>query len=351
MMHRQLRTALVGLGRMGRIHAGNLAGRCPSAQLACVVDASPEAARRVAEELGVRWTTSYEDVLAEGAIDAVAIATPTGSHAELSVQAAKAGKHVFCEKPLSLDRQAAVDTIEAVRTTGVAFQVGFHRRFDPDWAAAAARMHAGELGQVHLFRTSLRDMTPPKAEFLGGSGGFFVDMTIHDLDTARWMVGEIVEVTAKGAVLTDPAIAEIGDLDTAVVLLRFENGALGVIDNSRAAGYGYECSTEVMGSRATVRIDNPHHRNYEWRTPGWSSRDLVRDFEQRYPYAYAEELEAFARCALQGTPPAVGGEDALAAFDLARAADLSWREGRTVRLTPLRTADGVRYETALPADD
>jgi predicted dehydrogenase len=245
------------------------------------------------------------------------------------VAAAKAGKPVFCEKPMSLDRATTVATIEAVDAAGVVFQVGFHRRFDPDWVAAAERITAGELGEVTLFRTSLRDMNPPNPAYLAGSGGFFVDVTVHDLDVARWLVGEVVEVSAHGAA-SDPAFAELGDIDTAVVVLRFANGALGVIDNSRGAHYGYECSTEVMGTRATARIDNPHRRGLEWRTPGVAARDLVHDFEERYPYAYAAELDAFADCVRTGTPPRVTGRDALAAFDLAVAADESWRTGRPV---------------------
>jgi myo-inositol 2-dehydrogenase/D-chiro-inositol 1-dehydrogenase len=341
---RRVRIGLAGLGRMGRIHAANLAGRCPSAQLACVYDADAEVARQVSEQHGVPRAGSYEDILADDGIDAVAIAVPTQAHAELSVRASQAGKHVFCEKPISLDRQATVATIDAVAAAGVTFQVGFHRRFDPDWAAAADRIRAGELGDVFLFRTSLRDMTPPDPEFLAHSGGFFVDVTIHDLDTARWLVGEVTEVSAYGTAICDPRFADLGDIDTAVVVLRFENGALGVIDDSRAAGYGYECSTEVMGRHATVRIDHPQYRHYEWRTPGRASHDLPRDFEQRYPSAYAEELESFARCVRDGLPPKVTGGDALAAFDLARAADRSWRTGRPVRMRPQRTAAGVVYQ-------
>jgi inositol 2-dehydrogenase len=342
---RKVRIGLAGLGRMGQIHATNLASRCGEAALAAAFDADPTRAREVGDRLGVPYATSYDDLLADGAVDAVAVATPTGTHAELSVRAAKAGKPVFCEKPISLDRQTTLDTLAAVQDAGVPFQVGFHRRFDPDWVAAVERIRAGELGEVYLFRTSLRDRKAPPVEFLGGSGGFFVDVTVHDLDTARWMVGEIVEVSAYGTAITDPAFAEIGDIDTAVVVLRFESGALGVIDNSREAGYGYECSTEVMGSRATVRIDNPHHTGYEWRTPGWASRDLVADFEQRYPRAYPEELDAFARCVRDGEAPRVTGADALAAYDLAVAADRSWRAGRAVRLAPHRAADGVAYTT------
>ena len=340
----RVRVGLAGLGRMGRIHAASLSGRCPSAELACVFDADAAVARDAAGQSGVPWVKSYDDLLADGSVDAVAIATPTGTHADFCVRAARAGKHIFCEKPISLDRQAALEAIDAARGAGVTFQVGFHRRFDPDWAAAAERIRAGELGDIYLFRTSLRDMTPPRPEFLAGSGGFFVDVTIHDLDTARWLVGEITEVTAHGTALSDPGFAEIGDIDTAVVVVRFENGALGVVDDSRAAGYGYECSTEVMGRNATVRIDHPQYRHYEWRTPGWASHGLARDFEQRYPVAYAGELESFARRVRDGQPPAVTGYDALAAFDLAQAASQSWRSGRTVRVEPQRTGPGLVYQ-------
>lgn len=340
---RRIRIGLAGLGRMGRVHAASLAAGCPSAQLAAVFDADGAAARRAGERLGVPAAPSYADLLADDGIDAVAIATPTGTHADLAIRACRAGKHVFCEKPISLDRQATLDVIAAVEAAGVAFQPGFHRRFDPDWAAAADRIRAGELGEVYLFRTSLRDMTPPDPAFLSGSGGFFVDVTIHDLDTARWLAGEITEVTAHGAALSDPGFAEIGDVDTAVVVLRFENGALGVIDDSRAAGYGYECSTEVMGRDATVRIDHPQARNYEWRTPGSASHRLPRDFEERFPEAYAAELEAFARCVLGGEPPRVTAYDALAAFDLAHAAAQSWRGGQTVMVEPQRAGRNVIY--------
>jgi predicted dehydrogenase len=317
---RKLGIGVAGVGRMGRIHAVDLVSRCARAGLACVYDADGERAAALAEQLDVPVAATFDELLERS--EAVAIATPTGTHAE---------HPVFCEKPVSLDRATTVVTIEAVEAAGVPFQVGFHRRFDPDWVAAAERIHAGELGAITLFRTSLRDMNPPNPAYLAGSGGFFVDVTVHDLDVARWLVGEVVEVSAHGAA-SDPAFAELGDIDTAVVVLHFANGALGVIDNSRGARYGYECSTEVMGTRATARIDNPHRRGLEWRTPGVAARDLVHDFEERYPYAYAAELDAFADCVRTGTPPRVTGQDALAAFDLAVAADESWRTGRPVAL-------------------
>ena len=196
---------LAGTGRMGRVHLTNLTGRCAVAELACVYDADGERAAAVAAEYGVPAATTFAELVERS--EAVAIATPTGSHAELTVTAAQAARPVFCEKPLSLDRATTVATVEAVEKAGVALQVGFHRRFDPDWAAAAARIAAGELGEVTLFRTSLRDMTPPDPNFLAGSGGFFVDVTVHDLDVARWLVGEVVEVTAHGSA-TDPAFAQ-----------------------------------------------------------------------------------------------------------------------------------------------
>ncbi|MCX6464478.1 MAG: Gfo/Idh/MocA family oxidoreductase [Pseudonocardiales bacterium] len=322
---------LTGLGRMGRLHAGNLAARCAAARLACVHDADPAVAAAVAAELDVPWTESFDELL--GACEAVAVATPTASHAELSVRAAAAGRHVFCEKPVSLDRATTCAVIEAVDRAGVVFQVGFHRRFDPDWAAVAARVHAGELGEVTLFRTSLRDMTPPDPAFLATSGGFFADVTVHDLDIARWLVvpgaGEVVEVTAHGSA-ADPAFVAAGEIETCVVVLRFANGALGVIDNSRSARYGYECSTEVMGTLATARVEAPH--GHEWRTSGQAAYPLPRDFADRFPHAYAAELDAFARCVRSGATPLVTGRDALAASDLAAACDESWRTGSTVTI-------------------
>jgi myo-inositol 2-dehydrogenase/D-chiro-inositol 1-dehydrogenase len=338
MPSRPVRLAVVGLGRIGQLHARNLAGRTPGAELATVADPVGSLARNTAETLGTAWSTSFEDVLADPALDGVVIAAPTPEHAPMVEQAAAAGKHVFCEKPIALDLESTVRALEAAARAGVKLQVGFHRRFDPDWAAAAARIGAGELGRVYLFRTSLRDKRSPGPSYVAGSGGFFVDVTIHDLDTARWLVGEVAEVTATGAAITDPSFAEVGDIDTAVVILRFANGALGVIDNTRTAGYGYECSTEVVGSEATVRIGNHRRVHAEWLTPGAATVDWVDDFTERFPLAYQRELEDFAAAIRDDRAPRVTGEDALAAFVLASACERSLREGRTVSLRHGETA-------------
>ena len=341
-MSRRVRIGLAGLGRVGRLHAANLC-RTPSLELVRLVDADARLAEATAAELGVAWSTRYEDVLDDASVDAVAIATPTPLHAPMIEQAAAAAKHVFCEKPLALDLEAAIRAVRVARERNVKLQVGFHRRFDRDWAAAAARVHAGELGDVYLFRTSLRDMQPPPLDYIRSSGGVFVDMTIHDLDTARWLVGDIDEVTAIGAALSDPGFAEAGDVDNAIVTLRFANGALGVIDNSRVAGYGYECSTEIVGSKATVRI--AHHRRVhnEWLTPGAAAVDWVSDFTERYAHAYLRELEAFAAAIRDDRPVAVSGEDAIAAYVLARACDRSLQERRPVQLRREDGGHGVVY--------
>jgi len=258
-----VRVGLVGLGRMGRFHAANLAGRVPGARLVRIVDAAEDVARETSGRLGgVKWSTRYDDLLEDLEVEAVVVASPTPLHAEMAEAAAAAGKHVFCEKPVSLELEPNYRVIEAVRAAGVKMQVGFHRRFDPDYRAAREKISAGHIGEVYLFRTSLRDMRSPGFDYLKGSGGFFADVTVHDFDAARWLVGEISEVTAVGAALSDPGFEEAGDIDNAVVTLRFASGALGVIDNSRVAGYGYECSSEIMGHRGTLRVGD--HR--AWRS-------------------------------------------------------------------------------------
>ena len=316
---------LAGLGRMGRVHALNLAYRCSTARLGAVYDADPAVASAAAAEFDVPVAATFAELLER--TEAVAVATPSGTHVDLIVDAAAAGRPVFCEKPLSLDRAESLRALKAVSAAGVPLQVGFHRRFDPDWAAVAARIHAGELGEITLLRSSLRDMTPPNPAFLAGSGGFFADMAVHDLDMARWLAGEVSSVSAHG-ISSDPAFAAAGELDTTVVVLRFAAGGLGVIDNSRLARYGYECSTEVMGTLATARIEGP--AGPEWRTPGQATRSLPRDFGERFPVAYAAELDAFGHCVRSGEPPLVDGHDAVAAFDLAAACAESYRTGRAV---------------------
>jgi myo-inositol 2-dehydrogenase/D-chiro-inositol 1-dehydrogenase len=342
-----VRVGLVGLGRMGRFHAANLAGRIPGARLVRVADSAEDVARENASRLGgVGWSTHHEDFLENPEVEAVIVASPTHLHAEMVEAAAASGKYVFCEKPISHNLERTYDVIEAVREAGVGLQVGFHRRYDPDYRAAKEKIRAGHIGEVYLFRTTLRDMRSPGFGYIRGSGGFFADVTVHDFDAARWLVGEIIEVTAAGAALSDPGFEEVGDIDNAVITLRFASGALGVIDNSRVAGYGYECSSEVLGHRGTLRIGNHRRVAVETLTPGRACRDHVSNFVERFADAYREEMEHFVRAVRGEAEPEPGGADAAAAAVLARAAERSHREGRTVRLDR-ETRDGeVFYEEA-----
>jgi myo-inositol 2-dehydrogenase/D-chiro-inositol 1-dehydrogenase len=342
-MYEPVRVGLVGLGRMGRFHAANLAGRIPGARLVRMADATEDLARENAVRLGgMAWSTRYEDLLEDPDVEAVVVASPTHLHAQMVEAAASAGKHVFCEKPISHDLGRTYEVIEAVRAAGVKLQVGFQRRFDPDYRAAKERISGGHIGEVYLFRTTLRDMRSPGFDYLKGSGGFFADVTVHDFDAARWLVGEITEVTAAGAALSDPGFEEVGDIDNAVITLRFAGGALGVIDNSRVAGYGYECSSEILGHRGTLRIDNHRRVCVETLTPGRACRDYVSDFVERFAEAYRGEMEHFVRVVRGEAEPHPNGADAAAATVLARAAERSHLEGRTVRLK-WETRDGETF--------
>jgi myo-inositol 2-dehydrogenase / D-chiro-inositol 1-dehydrogenase len=272
---------------MGRVHAANLAKR---ASLAAVVDSLEPVAREVGDQHCVAWSTSLDDVLPE--VDGVVIAAPTALHAELAERAFAAGTPVFCEKPLGLD------ITDAERTAACVVQVGFQRRFDPDWLALAA----AELGELALFRCSHRNAGAPGEEL----GDIFVDVAVHDLDAARWLGGEVAELHAWEYA------------GSACISLRFESGALGVIDVSRTAGYGFECSAELVGPRATARLR--HAPTFELLSDGHATSPLPADHEQRHATAYAAELEHFAAL-VSGAPPsprdAADGHDAVAALRLA----------------------------------
>jgi myo-inositol 2-dehydrogenase / D-chiro-inositol 1-dehydrogenase len=281
------------------------------AELALLVDADGSVAETAAAELGAPCSASFDDAIGDPSVDAVVIATPTPLHADMVVRAARAEKHVLCEKPLSLDVATGRAATEAARVAGVALQVGFQRRFDRDFTAAHRMIRAGELGEIRLLRISHRNRTAPhEGDLAERLGSAFVDMTIHDFDTARWLVGEVAEVAAFGA---DGATAVVG---------RFESGALALIDNTRTAAYGFECSVEVMGDRSTVRIGfTGAAGDLEHLTPAGTLVARPADHIERHAAAYAEELRHFVACVRSGAAPAVGGEDATAALGLSLAAE------------------------------
>jgi myo-inositol 2-dehydrogenase / D-chiro-inositol 1-dehydrogenase len=261
---RPLRVGVLGTGRIGRFHAEIVARQVPGAAVAVLYDADEESAREVARRLGVATAGSVAEVIESTDVDAVAVCTPTGRHAEQVVAAAQAGKAIFCEKPVSLDLAETDLALAAVAAAGVPFQIGFNQRFDPGHAAVAAAVAEGRIGDPELVRITSRDAAPPPLEYARGSGGIFLDMTVHDFDMARHVVGsEVVEVYATGSVRVDPAFADIGDYDTVAVTLTHANGCLTTIDGSRRSVYGYDQRVEAFGSAARgrrARRDRPSRR-------------------------------------------------------------------------------------------
>jgi myo-inositol 2-dehydrogenase/D-chiro-inositol 1-dehydrogenase len=329
-----VRIGVIGVGRIGRMHADLLARRVPGAAVACVFDAHEPSARDVAGDLGVPATTDVAELLAATDVDAVAICTSTDTHADLLVAAARAGKAIFCEKPVSLELGEVDRALAVVREAGVPFQIGFNRRFDPGHQAVHDAVAAGSVGEPHLVRISSRDPVPPPLSYVKVSGGMFLDMTIHDFDMARYVTGsEVVEVYARGAVRIDPGFAEAGDVDTALITLVHADGCLTAIDNSRQAVYGFDQRVEVFGSAGMAASENPLAYNALVRTAeGARLPTLPYFFLERYIPSYLREWEAFVGAIAAGEPPPVTLEDARAPLVIGLAAWRSLREGRPVRV-------------------
>lgn len=331
-----LNIGLIGAGRIGQVHAGTIHHRVPTARLAVVADVIEESARSCAERHNIpRFTTRFDEVLADPAVDAVLICTPTSTHADLIVGAAAAGKHIFTEKPIELALSEVDRAVAAVRAAGVTFQVGFNRRFDPNFARVREAVARGDVGEPHLIHIISRDPAPPPISYVRTSGGIFLDMAIHDFDMARFLIGsEVEEVYVQAGVRVDPAIGEAGDVDTAVTLLRFANGVIGTIDNSRRAVYGYDQRVEVFGSGGAVNTANNYPNSAVFSTSRGVSRDLpLNFFMQRYTESYAVEIERFVDAVLNGTPAPVTAHDGRTAVVIGLAARRSWADRRPVRVS------------------
>ena len=322
-----LGVGVIGVGRIGRMHADLLSRQVPGARLAAVHDADPSAARSV----DAPAFDAVEDLLGE--VDAVAICSSTETHADLIVAAARAGRAIFCEKPISLELAEVDRALAAVEDAGVPFQIGFNRRFDPAHAAVREAVARGDVGEPQLVRISSRDPEPPSTEYVRTSGGIFLDMTIHDFDMARFVTGsEVVEVFARGAVHID-SFGEADDVDTALVTLVHENGCLTAIDNSRRAVYGFDQRVEVFGSRGMAASENPHAHSAVVRTAdGTRKSPLPHFFLERYVPSYLREWDAFVEAVRTGTAPPVSGRDARAPLVIGLAAWQSLREGRPVEI-------------------
>jgi myo-inositol 2-dehydrogenase/D-chiro-inositol 1-dehydrogenase len=334
-MKGRINIGVIGAGRIGRVHAENLAYRIPEANLVSISDVFVEAADKLAAELG--GLAVYQDprrILDDESIDAVLICSSTDTHARLIEEAAQAGKEIFCEKPIALDLAKIDRALAAVEEAGVKLQIGFNRRFDANFRRVREIVANGEIGQPHILRITSRDPAPPPIAYVKVSGGMFLDMTIHDFDMARFLVGsEVEEIYAAGGVLVDPAIGEAGDVDTALVTLRFENGTLGTIDNSRQAVYGYDQRVEVFGSKGSVAADNVYPNSATISNAQQVHRDLpLNFFMDRYIDSYVAEVRAFVQCVLDDTPPPVTGLDGRIPVVMGYAAIKSRTEQRPVRL-------------------
>jgi len=325
-----VRLAVLGAGRIGQVHAAAIAS-VPGATLIAVADALAPAAERLSARHGCA-IRSIAEIERAGDVDAVVICTPTDTHADLIERFAKAGKAVFCEKPVDLSITRVKACLEVVAAAKATLMVGFNRRFDPDFAAVKSAIEAGRVGSVEMVTISSRDPGAPPAEYITRSGGIFRDMTIHDFDMARWLLGEEVEtVVAQASVLTDPAIGKLGDFDSVNVILRTTGGRQAVITNSRRATYGYDQRIEVLGSTGMASAKNTHENRVEIAdAAGFHSAPLLNFFMSRYTAAYAGEISAFVDAVRTGGATPTTGHDGLMALALADAALRSVAEGRAV---------------------
>ncbi len=332
-----IRIAVLGVGRIGRMHAQLIARQVPGAALAMVQDVNGEAAAAVGAELQVPHTTDIADVFANPEVDAVAICSSTDTHVPLLIAAAQAGKAIFCEKPVSLDLAKVDEALAVVKASGVPIQIGFNRRFDPAHKSVRDAVASGAVGDLHMLRITSRDPAPPPIAYVKVSGGLFLDMMIHDFDMARYVTGsEVVEVYARAAVRVDPAIGEAGDVDTAVVLLTHENGCITTIDNSRQAVYGYDQRVEAFGSGGMAASENPStHTGVRRNAEGTFGTTIPYFFLDRYIPSYVDEWKAFVQYVTEGGPSPVDADAGRAPLVIGLAAGISAREGRPVRCSEI----------------
>jgi myo-inositol 2-dehydrogenase/D-chiro-inositol 1-dehydrogenase len=332
---RTFTAAVIGAGRMGEIHISNIMENLSNVTISGVYDIDRHASEKeIVRKHGLRLYGSEDEIWRDASIDAVLICSPTTTHLEYIRKAAKAGKHIFCEKPIGEDISEMSDVLETVKSAGVMLMIGFNRRFDNNFQRAAKAIKDGEIGSPHIVKITSRDPHPPKAEFIKTSGGLFFDMSIHDWDMARFLMGtEIESVYATGSNLIDPEIGRLGDIDTAAAVLRFAGGGIAVIDNSRQAVYGYDQRIEAFGSEGSIIIGNQPANTATISTASGVRQDSIPYFFiNRYMQSYRDELKAFFEALDKGEPPSVSGEDGLAAVKIARAALISFRENRPVSI-------------------
>lgn len=331
----QVRIGVIGAGRIGKLHARNLSFNISDATILAVSDVYLDAAKQCAEECRIpKAVMNHREIMEDPDIEAIFVCSSTDTHAQMIIEGAEAGKHIFCEKPIDHDLDRINEALHAVEKAGVKLQIGFNRRFDPNFKRAQEYVKEGKLGTPHIIRITSRDPEPPPIEYVKVSGGLFFDMTIHDFDMCRYLMGEeVVEVYATGTSLVDPKIGEVGDVDTAIITLTYESGAYCVIDNSRQAVYGYDQRIEVFGTDGCVVVDNREPYSATFFKRGQVQRDpLYYFFLERYKDAYLDEVQGFVKCVQEDTAPLVTGIDGKIPIIMAMAAQQSLKEHRPVKV-------------------
>ncbi|KTD69220.1 myo-inositol 2-dehydrogenase [Legionella steelei] len=321
---RRCRIGIIGAGRIGKLHAENIAYHLPQFVLQAIAD--PYLDRAWADKLSIAGQYAhFEEVLAQQNLDAILIASPSNLHVAQIKGASDAGKAIFCEKPIGLHEEEIVDVLKTIQANNTLLQLGFNRRFDPSFSHLQRQVQAGDIGAVHLVKITSRDPACPTKEYCATSGGLFMDMTIHDFDMARFLTqSEVVEVYATGAVLINPDFEALDDIDTAIIQMRFANGALGVIDNSRQAVYGYDQRIEVFGKEGMLLANNQlKHSVMHYTNTLTEQANPEYFFLERYQQAFKAELESFYDAWLHNNPSPVSGRDGLQALRIAQAAKQS----------------------------
>lgn len=334
-----IKVGIIGAGRIGKVHITSITTRVPDAVIKTVADPfmNEETAAWV-KSMGVENAVKdYMEIISDPEIEAVLICSSTDTHSPISLQAIKAGKHVFCEKPIDHDVDKIREVIAALEGTGLKYQVGFNRRFDHNFEAVQQAVAAGKIGKPEIIKITSRDPEPPSIDYVKVSGGMFLDMTIHDFDMVRFLAGcDATEVYVQGANLVDPAIGEAGDVDTAVITLQMENGAIAVIDNCRRAAYGYDQRAEVFGSLGMVAASNDSGSTAVIsNAEGVTGEKPLFFFLERYMDAYGKEVAAFIDAIVNDKPTPLGVQDGLKPVLMGLAAKKSCEEHRPVKISEI----------------
>lgn len=335
---KKLQIGIVGAGRIGNVHAQSITYHIPQAEIAMITDVRVESAKALAEKYGIpAYSADYTDIINNPAIDAVLVCSPTPTHADIAIAAMKAGKHVFCEKPVDMTVEKIQKTAKVAEETGVKLQIGFNRRFDHNHGKVRELAAAGKLGNIEIIKITSRDPEPPSPEYAASSGGLYIDMMIHDFDMAMYLAGcDVTEVYAMGTSLVDKRIGEAGDVDTAIVTLTFANGAIGVIDNSRRAAYGYDQRVEVFGSLGMAADENDGDSTVKISTAEGVTGDKPQYFFlERYMASFIQEMRCFIDSVQNDKPVAVGIHAGLMSVVLAKAAKKSLDEHRPVKISEI----------------